>query len=111
MTSDKNYHIEIYKIRIEYPYHVISRVKENSGSCQSLVTKGGFCMFLAEILKDDFVDIRKVYEEAKKCGLKKADVKAEKYRLGVKTLQVSNKDGDDMWLWYLPERIWEKYHV
>ena len=64
-----------------------------------------FLYDLEEILENDFVDIRKVYEEAKKRGMKKADIKAEKYKLGVKILQVSNKDGDDMWLWFIPERI------
>lgn len=68
-------------------------------------------MFLAEILKDNFVDIKKVYEEAKKRGMKKADVKAEKYELGVKTLQVNSVSGESIWLWFIPERVWEKYHV
>ena len=68
-------------------------------------------MILEEILKDDFVDIKKVYEIAKQQGMKKADIKAEKYKLGVKTVQVSSENGEDMWLWYMPKKIWEKYHV
>lgn len=68
-------------------------------------------MILEEILKDDFVDIKKVYEIAKQQGMKKADIKAEKYKLGVKTVQVRSENGEDMWLWYMPKKIWEKYHV
>jgi len=68
-------------------------------------------MILEEILKDDFVDIKKVYETAERYGMKKADVKAEKYKLGVKTLQVKSVSGETIWLWFIPEKIWEKYHV
>lgn len=66
---------------------------------------------LEEILKDDFMDIKKVYEIAKDNGYKKSDIKAEKYKLGVKTVQVKSANGELMWLWFMPERIWEKYHV
>ena len=66
---------------------------------------------IEKILADDFMDYREVYRIAKGYGMKKSDVKKEKAIYGVKTVQVQSKNGEDIWLWYIPERIWEKYHA
>ncbi len=65
---------------------------------------------LKEILKDDFMDCRKVFKICENMGMTKFMVRAQKKIEGIKTVQVVNRDGDQMWLWFDPEQIWEKYN-
>ena len=44
-------------------------------------------MFLEDILKDGFVNYKKVYELAEENGIKKTEVKRQKALLGVKSVQ------------------------
>lgn len=61
------------------------------------------------ILKDDFVDYRKVKEKLVKAGFNKEQIKEEKMKHGVKTIQIVNEEGEKGWLWYIPKNVWNKY--
>lgn len=66
---------------------------------------------ILEILKDDFMDCREVLKIAvEEYGLTKAQLKVEKKKYGIKTVQVDTGDAI-CWLWFNPKAIWEKYHA
>ena len=55
-------------------------------------------MFLEDILKDGFVNYKKVYELAEENGIKKTEVKRQKALLGVKSVHVDGEEGGTLWL-------------
>ena len=59
-------------------------------------------MFLEDILKDGFMDYKKVYELAEENGIKKTEVKRQKALLGVKSVHVDGEEGGTLWLWFIP---------
>lgn len=65
---------------------------------------------IREILNGKFMDCRKVQEICMKNGATRSEVKDMKRTEGIKTVEVVNRDGDKMWLWFDPQQIWEKYH-
>ncbi|MGN1381795.1 MAG: hypothetical protein ACI4W2_03150 [Eubacterium sp.] len=64
---------------------------------------------IKELLKDDFMDCRRVKEICMQEGHSKAEVKKAKSLEGIKTVNVTTSDGRQMWLWFDPDQIWEKY--
>ncbi len=64
---------------------------------------------IEQILKDDFVDYRKVKEALLNMGLSNAEIKEEKRMHGVKTVQIVTEEGDRGWLWYIPKNVWNKH--
>ncbi len=48
-------------------------------------------MFLEDILKDGFMDYKKVYELAEENGIKKTE------------------EGGTLWLWFIPKNVWKRY--
>ena len=56
------------------------------------------------------MDCRKVFKICEDMGMTKFMVRVQKKIEGIKTVQVVNRDGDQMWLWFDPEQIWEKYN-
>ena len=66
-------------------------------------------MFLENVLKDGFVNYKRVYELAEESGMKKSEVKRQKAVLGVKTVEVRNEEGEQIWLWFIPKNVWKKY--
>jgi hypothetical protein len=64
---------------------------------------------IKELLKGDFMDCRRVMEACMQKGYSKAEVRKAKSLEGIKTVNVRTSDGRQMWLWYDPEQIWEKY--
>jgi hypothetical protein len=63
---------------------------------------------LEEILKDEFVEYRKVYELAALSGMSKKEVREKKRVIGVKTICVVYGD-ERLWLWYIPKNIWNRH--
>lgn len=61
------------------------------------------------ILKDEFMDYRKVKAALTDCGLSKREIKEEKAVHGVRTVQVNTEEGDIGWLWYIPKNVWNRY--
>lgn len=66
-------------------------------------------MFLEEVLKDGFVDYKKVYELAEENGIRKAEVRRQKALLGVKSVHVDGEEGEALWLWFIPKNVWKRY--
>ena len=66
-------------------------------------------MFLEDILKDGFVNYKKVYELAEENGIKKTEVKRQKALLGVKSVHVDGEEGGTLWLWFIPKNVWKRY--
>lgn len=62
---------------------------------------------IREILNGEFMDYRNVHEKCS--GLTRSEIRYQKMMEGIKTLSVTNKDGETIWLWYDPQDIWEKY--
>ena len=67
-------------------------------------------MFLEDILKDGFVNYKKVYELAEENGIKKTEVKRQKALLGVKSVHVDGEEGGTLWLWFIPKNVWKDIH-
>ena len=66
-------------------------------------------MFLEDILKDGFVNYKKVYELAEENDIKKTEVKRQKALLGVKSVHVDGEEGETLWLWFIPKNVWKRY--
>lgn len=55
------------------------------------------------------MDCRKVMEACMQEGHSRAEVRKAKSLEGIKTVAITTSDGRQMWLWYDPGQIWEKY--
>lgn len=64
---------------------------------------------IKEILGDDFMDCRKVMEICTNRGISHKEIMKRKRTEGIGTTTIMNKDGEDIWLWYDPSKIIEKY--
>lgn len=64
---------------------------------------------IKELLKDDFMDYRRVQKICKQEGHSKAEVRKAKSLEGIKTVAITTSDGRQMWLWFDPDQIWGKY--
>ncbi len=78
--------------------------------CQS------FSLFLEEsmireILGSEFMDCHEVQKLCIDQGASKYETRRQKQLEGIKTVEVVSEAGEKMWLWYDPQRIWEKYHA
>ncbi|KOA21167.1 hypothetical protein CLHOM_02970 [Clostridium homopropionicum DSM 5847] len=67
-------------------------------------------MILEDILQDNFMEYREVYKKADEKGMTKNEVKAEKDKLGIKTITLVNGD-ERLWLWYIPKNVWNKFSL
>lgn len=65
---------------------------------------------IREILNGDFMDCRKVIQNCTSRGISKSVIKESKRAENIRTVEVSNDDGEKLWLWFDPQQIWEKYH-
>lgn len=66
---------------------------------------------LEQIIGGDFIETKKAIRMAELAGLTRAEIRREKALYGVKTVQVPKEGEETIWLWFLPEKIWEKYHA
>lgn len=73
----------------------------------ALVQKGR--KMIREILGSDFMDCEKVKEICRSKGFRKSEISKAKASEGIKTLCLAGPKGKRMCLWFVPERIWEKY--
>lgn len=76
---------------------------------RSVVPETGGSYVLEDILKDGFVNYKKVYELAEENGIKKTEVKRQKALLGVKSVHVDGEEGGTLWLWFIPKNVWKRY--
>jgi hypothetical protein len=67
-------------------------------------------MILEDILQDNFMEYREVYKKADEKGMTKNEVKAEKDKLGIKTITLVNGD-ERLWLWYIPKNMWNRFSL
>jgi hypothetical protein len=66
-------------------------------------------LMIETILKDEFIDYRFVKEQLVQAGLNKEQIKMEKLKFGVKTIQIANEEGERGWLWYIPKNVWNRH--
>ena len=64
---------------------------------------------IKEIIGDDFMDCQKVKKICMSRGISQKEIRKHKLMEGIGTLTVTNEDGEQMWLWFDPLKIWEKY--
>lgn len=66
---------------------------------------------LEQIIGNDFIETKKAIQRAMQAGMSRSEIRREKALYGVKTVQVAKEGEGTIWLWFLPEKIWEKYHA
>ena len=63
---------------------------------------------IKEIIGDSFMNCKTVKTILLQKGFTKTDIRRAKEMEGIKTFYIE-KDGYRKWLWYLPEKVWDKY--